>query len=135
MANSIKTINLLPEFLRTDKNSKFLSSTADQWIKKPELERIDGYVGSTSTPPRTLPEAPTTTTPSPGRSSQRTRSTAVPTPPTPSPSPRVRSSRTLASPTSRISTSSPSPVMTRSHSVAMPSRAVSRPSMVATVRP
>ena len=50
MANSIKTINLLPEFLRTDKNSKFLSSTIDQWIKKPELERIDGYVGSTLTP-------------------------------------------------------------------------------------
>ena len=50
MANSIKTINLLPEFLRTDKNNKFLSSTIDQWIKKPELERIDGYVGSVLTP-------------------------------------------------------------------------------------
>jgi hypothetical protein len=47
---SIKTINLLPEFLRTNKNAKFLSSTIDQWIQPPELERIDGYVGSKITP-------------------------------------------------------------------------------------
>lgn len=46
----IKSINLLPEFLRTDKNSKFLSSTLDQWIQPPALERIDGYIGSTITP-------------------------------------------------------------------------------------
>jgi hypothetical protein len=46
----IKTINLLPEFLRTDKNNKFLSSTLDQWIQPPALERIDGYIGSTITP-------------------------------------------------------------------------------------
>ena len=47
---SIKSINLLPEFLRTEKNSKFLASTIDQLIQKPQLERIDGYVGSTLTP-------------------------------------------------------------------------------------
>ena len=42
----IKTVNLLPEFLRTDKNSKFLSSTIDQMVQAPSLERIDGFVGS-----------------------------------------------------------------------------------------
>lgn len=44
-----KSINLLPEFFRTDKNNKFLSSTIDQLIQTPELERIDGYIGSKST--------------------------------------------------------------------------------------
>jgi hypothetical protein len=46
----IKSIDLLPEFLRTNKNSKFLSSTLDQLIQPPQLERIDGYVGSKLTP-------------------------------------------------------------------------------------
>jgi hypothetical protein len=41
-----KSINLLPEFFRTDKNNKFLSGTIDQLIQTPKLERIDGYVGS-----------------------------------------------------------------------------------------
>jgi len=51
MANKvIKSVNLLPEFLRTDKNSKFLSSTLDQLIQPPQLERIDGYIGSKLTP-------------------------------------------------------------------------------------
>jgi hypothetical protein len=51
MANkNIQSVNLLPEFLRTDKNSKFLSSTLDQLIQSPQLERIDGYVGSKLTP-------------------------------------------------------------------------------------
>jgi hypothetical protein len=51
MANQlIKSVNLLPEFLRTDKNSKFLSSTLDQLIQTPQLERIDGFVGSKLTP-------------------------------------------------------------------------------------
>ena len=49
MAKSIKSINLLPEFFRTDKNSKFLSSTVDQLIQPPQLERISGYIGSTAT--------------------------------------------------------------------------------------
>ncbi len=46
----IKSINLLPEFLRTDKNSKFLSSTIDQLIQPPKLERLDGFIGSKLTP-------------------------------------------------------------------------------------
>jgi len=44
--NIRKSINLLPAFFRTDKNNKFLSSTIDQLIKVPVLERIDGFVGS-----------------------------------------------------------------------------------------
>jgi hypothetical protein len=46
----INSVNLLPESLRTEKNSKFLSSTIDQLINPADLERIDGYVGSTITP-------------------------------------------------------------------------------------
>ena len=48
-AKDIKSVNLLPEFLKTDKNSKFLASTLDQLINPAQLERIDGYIGSTQT--------------------------------------------------------------------------------------
>ena len=41
-----KSVNLLPAFFRTDKNSKFLSSTIDQFTQTPELERLDGFIGS-----------------------------------------------------------------------------------------
>ena len=44
--NIRKSANLLPAFFRTDKNIKFLSSTIDQLIKAPSLERIDGFAGS-----------------------------------------------------------------------------------------
>lgn len=51
MANKpIKTVNLLPEFLRSDKNSKFLSGTLDQMVQPPKLERVDGFIGSKLTP-------------------------------------------------------------------------------------
>ena len=48
--NIRKSANLLPAFFRTDKNNKFLSSTLDQLIKVPALERIDGFVGSRLSP-------------------------------------------------------------------------------------
>ena len=41
-----KSVNLLPVYFRTDKNSKFLASTIDQLIKTPALERLNGFVGS-----------------------------------------------------------------------------------------
>jgi len=47
---SRKSVNLLPSFLRTEKNNKFLSSTLDQLISPPEITRIDAYVGSKDTP-------------------------------------------------------------------------------------
>ena len=50
MAKSIKSLNLLPEYFRTDKNSKFLSSTIDQFIQPVDIERIDGYIGTKLTP-------------------------------------------------------------------------------------
>ena len=51
MANKpIKSVNLLPEFLRTDRNKKFLSSTLDQLIQPAQLDRINGYIGSIKTP-------------------------------------------------------------------------------------
>lgn len=50
MANNKKidkqSVNLLPTFFRTEQNKKFLSSTIDQLIKTPSLDRIDGFVGS-----------------------------------------------------------------------------------------
>lgn len=45
-----KSVNFLPEYLKTDKNKKFLASTFDQLIQTPDLERLDGYVGSKLTP-------------------------------------------------------------------------------------
>jgi len=48
--STISSINFLPEYLRTDKNSKFLSATLDQWIQPAQLERISGYIGSKNTP-------------------------------------------------------------------------------------
>jgi hypothetical protein len=45
-----KSANLLPVLFRTDKNSKFLSATLDPLIQSPQLERIDGFVGSVITP-------------------------------------------------------------------------------------
>ena len=50
MSDIKKSVNLLPEFLRSDKNSKFLASTIDQLIQTPQVERVDGFVGSKLTP-------------------------------------------------------------------------------------
>lgn len=41
---------LLPTYFQTDKNKRFLSSTLDQLYKVPELDRINGFVGSKLTP-------------------------------------------------------------------------------------
>ena len=49
-SSNIRSVDLLPVFLRTDKNSKFLAGTIDQLINPAQLERLDGYIGSTSTP-------------------------------------------------------------------------------------
>jgi hypothetical protein len=45
-----KSVKLLPNYFQTDKNQKFLSSTIDQLINVPQLERIDGFIGSKLTP-------------------------------------------------------------------------------------
>jgi len=50
MADNRKSVNLLPDYLKSDKNSKFLSATVDPLIQSPQLERIDGFVGSRLTP-------------------------------------------------------------------------------------
>lgn len=44
------SVNFLPSFYRTDKNSKFLSSTLDQFISEPKLDRLNGFIGSKLTP-------------------------------------------------------------------------------------
>lgn len=45
-----KSLDLLPEYFKTDKNSKFLSSVVDPLIQSPDIERIDGYIGSKLVP-------------------------------------------------------------------------------------
>lgn len=50
MANNKKSSNLLPSYLQTDKNVKFLSGTIDQFIQTPELERVNGFIGETNLP-------------------------------------------------------------------------------------
>jgi hypothetical protein len=45
-----KSINFLPVYYRTDRNSKFLSSTVDQFISPPQLERLNGFIGSKLSP-------------------------------------------------------------------------------------
>jgi len=47
---TIKSVSLLPVYFQTDKNSKFLSSTIDQLIQPAQLERLNAFIGSTSTP-------------------------------------------------------------------------------------
>jgi hypothetical protein len=49
MAN-IKTTNLLPQVFRTDTNQKFLNATLDQLVSKPELKKINGYIGRVFAP-------------------------------------------------------------------------------------
>ena len=48
--STVQSINFLPSYLQTDKNTKFLSSTLDQLIQPAQLERIDGFIGSKITP-------------------------------------------------------------------------------------
>lgn len=45
-----RTADLLPAYHRTDKNTKFLASTLDQLIQQPEIERVNGFIGSKLTP-------------------------------------------------------------------------------------
>ena len=45
-SNVRRSSDLLPGYHRTDKNVKFLASTLDQFIQQPQLERINGFVGS-----------------------------------------------------------------------------------------
>lgn len=40
-----KSVDLLPVIFRTDANQRFLAGTVDQLIQKPELKKIDGYIG------------------------------------------------------------------------------------------
>lgn len=45
-----RTADLLPTYHRTDKNTKFLASTLDQLVQQPEIERVNGFLGSKITP-------------------------------------------------------------------------------------
>ena len=45
-----KSSDLLPNYHRTDRNTKFLASTLDQFIQQPQIKRIDGYIGSKLSP-------------------------------------------------------------------------------------
>jgi hypothetical protein len=45
-----RSADLLPNYHRTDRNSKFLASTLDQFIQQPQIKRIDGFIGSKLSP-------------------------------------------------------------------------------------
>lgn len=47
--NTRKSVDLLPNVFRTNKNTKFLSGTLDPLIQSPNIDKISGWVGSTST--------------------------------------------------------------------------------------
>ena len=42
----IRTLNFLPEIFKTVTNTQFLQATLDQLVDQPNLEKIQGYVGS-----------------------------------------------------------------------------------------
>jgi hypothetical protein len=42
----IRTIDFLPEIFQTPTNREFLAATLDQIVNPPNVERIQGYVGS-----------------------------------------------------------------------------------------
>ena len=47
MATSrIRTLNFLPEIFKTTTNTQFLKATLDQIVDQPNLEKIEGYIGS-----------------------------------------------------------------------------------------
>jgi hypothetical protein len=48
--SNIKSTNLLPQVFRTDTNKKFLNATIDQLVSKPELKKINGYIGRVFAP-------------------------------------------------------------------------------------
>jgi hypothetical protein len=41
-----RSADLLPTYHRTDRNTKFLASTLDQFIQQPQIKRVNGFVGS-----------------------------------------------------------------------------------------
>jgi hypothetical protein len=45
-----RSADLLPTYHRTEKNTKFLASTLDQFIQQPQIKRINGFVGSRLSP-------------------------------------------------------------------------------------
>ena len=46
MANRIRTLNFLPEIFQTPTNAQFLGATLDQLVAQPNIQRIQGYIGS-----------------------------------------------------------------------------------------
>lgn len=45
-SNTRRSADLLPAYHRTDRNTKFLASTLDQFIQQPQIKRVSGFVGS-----------------------------------------------------------------------------------------
>ena len=46
MATKIRTLNFLPEIFQTPTNAQFLAATLDQLVAQPNVERIQGYIGT-----------------------------------------------------------------------------------------
>ena len=45
MARFTRTLDLLPEIFQTDVNKKFLNASLDQIVQRPQLKRVEGFIG------------------------------------------------------------------------------------------
>lgn len=45
MARFTRTLDLLPEIFQTETNQKFLNATLDQIVQRPQLRRVEGFIG------------------------------------------------------------------------------------------
>ena len=45
MARLTRTLDLLPEIFQTETNQKFLNATLDQIVQRPQLKRVEGFIG------------------------------------------------------------------------------------------
>ena len=45
MARFTRTLDLLPEIFQTETNQKFLNATLDQLVQRPQLRRVEGFIG------------------------------------------------------------------------------------------
>ena len=45
MANTVRTVDFLPEIFQTPVNQQFLSATLDQLVQEPAFKKSQGFIG------------------------------------------------------------------------------------------
>jgi hypothetical protein len=46
MTNRVRTLDFLPEIFRTKSNEEFLTSTLDNLVQPPKVQKLQGFIGS-----------------------------------------------------------------------------------------